>query len=184
MVVVSTFQVVSGLSSRPGFLPRLPLNELPEQAIDLGVRQIDMLRIEGPFDLDDVVLVEAVDLDDRARRVTEHVGRVDDEPHGVAPSLGDQLHVREGLANARLVALDERVGLRIDAPHARDVDEVARAGAEIPGAGRFDGAGRRQRPEAFGESSCARAAAKLNNRMPMAADTNLNIFRLLKASRG
>src|SRR5215211_6178867 len=57
-------------------------------------------RVEGPFDLDDIVLVKAIDLDDRAWRIRtlapefllhlvhqrpepEHVGDVDHEPDRV-----------------------------------------------------------------------------------------------------
>ena len=66
-----------------------------------------------------------------------HVRDVDDETRGIAQGrafgFGDQLHVGEGLADTRLVAHNLQVGFRIDAAHAGDVDEVARAGADFQG---------------------------------------------------
>src|SRR5262249_2523802 len=105
-------------------------------------------RIERALDLDDVVLVQAMDLDDGAGRIgaltpklsldliddrpeAVHIGRIDDEPHGVAKAraLGfrNQLHVQKSLADAGFVALDERIGFGVDAAHSSHVDEVAGA---------------------------------------------------------
>ena len=61
-----------------------------------------------------------------------------------AGRLDDGFHVQEGLANAGLGAVDQHVRRRIDAAHAGDEDEIAGAHAEIPGAGRLDGAGWRK----------------------------------------
>src|SRR5262249_14807829 len=84
---------------------------------------------------------------DRAEAI--HVGRVDDEPHRIAKArtlgLGDQLHIHEGLADARLIPLDERIGLGIDAAHPSHVDEVPGPSSEIPGPGWLDGPRRRER---------------------------------------
>src|SRR5262249_23055141 len=119
-------------------------------------------RIERALDLDDVVLVQAMDLDDGAGRIgalapklgldliddrpeAVHVGSIDDKPHGVAKAraLGfrNQLHVQQSLADAGFVALYERIGFGVDAAHSSHVDEVAGAGPEVPGSGRLDGAG-------------------------------------------
>jgi hypothetical protein len=130
-----------------------------------------------------------VHLDDRARRIgpgspqlglhlvddraiAEHVSDVDDEADRVAQvgafRLGDQLHVEKCLPDARLVALDERIGLGIDAAHACDVDEIAGTGAEAPGPGRPDGARGRQRLDAVRREllpgSCAGKQAGANHR--------------------
>lgn len=124
---------------------------------------------ERAFDLDDVVLVEAVHLDDGARRIgavtpqlglhpvddrpeAEHVGDVDDEAHGIfqrrALGLRNRLHVAERLAHARFFASDQCICPGIDAAHAGDVEDIAGAAGEPPGAGRLDGAGRRNGPHA------------------------------------
>src|SRR5207302_6336855 len=107
--------------------------------------------VKGPFDLHDVVLIETVNLDNGPRRIgrlapqfllhlvydrpeSEHVSHIDDDTHAIAQArafrFGYQLHVEERLPNSRLVALDQIVCLRIDATHAGDVDEIARARAD------------------------------------------------------
>src|SRR5215211_5748568 len=82
-------------------------------------------RVERSFHFAKIVLVEAVDLDDGARRIGPlppqlllhfihertipvHVGHIDDQTDGIAQArpfrFGDQLHVEKSLADARLVA--------------------------------------------------------------------------------
>ena len=57
------------MASPSRLLPRLPLNELPEQGFLLLRGEHGVPGVERPLDLDDVVLIEPNDLDDRARRV-------------------------------------------------------------------------------------------------------------------
>ena len=139
-------------------------------------------RVKRAFDLNDVVLVEPVHFDDCARRIgstapqfrlypinkrpiAEHIGDIDDKPHGILQcrpfQLGYQLHVYERLADARFVALDQSVGLGIDATHSRDIYKVARAGSKVPCSGRLDCAGRRQRLDAMWRNNlCQRRPAE------------------------
>ena len=132
-------------------------------------------RIEGAFDLDDVVLVEPVDLDDGAGRIgpvapelllhfvdqgamAVHVRHIDDEPHRVgqlrAAALGHQLHVHESLTHPRFGTWRELVACRVDAAHARNVDVVSGPGSEAPSRRRFDGPGRLKN---FDRARCLRA---------------------------
>src|SRR5215467_3604950 len=126
--------------------------------------------VESAFDLEYIVLIEAVDLDDGARRIrplapklllhlvhqrskSKHVGDVDHDAHAVAQArplrFDDHLHVEKALPDARLLALDEGVGRRVDAAHAGDIDEVTGARAEAPGSGGLDRAGRLKRLDAL-----------------------------------
>src|SRR5207237_4861712 len=116
-------------------------------------------RVEGALDLEYVVLIKAVHLDDGAGRIRplapqlllhlvhqrpepKHVGDIDDDAHAVAQARSlrfrDHLHVEKTLANARLLALNQRVGLGVDAAHARDIDEIAGARAESPRSARLE----------------------------------------------
>ena len=77
--------------------------------------------MESPFDLEDVIIVKPTDLDDGARRIGTiapklllyligqwtipvHVRSVDDDPQAILQrgslTLGDMLHIEEGLPNA------------------------------------------------------------------------------------
>ena len=114
---------------------------------------------------ENVVLVQPMHLHDGTRRIrsaspelflhlidqwaeAEHVGDEYDDADRIAQRgtfrLGNQLHVEEGLLDAGLVALHQRVGLGVDATHAGDKYEVAGARGQVPGTGRFDCPFRRQ----------------------------------------
>src|SRR5260370_1144749 len=122
-------------------------------------------RKESALNFDDVVLIETVHFDDGARRIgplapqlglnfiheraeAEHVGDVHHKPRSItqcrAFRLGDQLHVQERLPDPRFLALDQCICLGVNAAHSRDVDEVAGARSEVPGASRLDRSRRRQ----------------------------------------
>jgi hypothetical protein len=85
----------------------------------------------------------------RKRAEAEHVGHVDHNAHAIAQSgafrLCDQLHVQKRLTNARLIALHQRIGARVDAAHPGNKNKIAGARANIPGAGRLYRAGRAER---------------------------------------
>src|SRR5262249_58967379 len=118
------------------------------------------------LDFENVVLVEPMNLHDGARWIgpgtpqflldlvgnrtePKHVGDVDDNPHAIAQCralrLRDQLHVEKSLTNPGFVALDERIGPRIDSSHSGDIDEIARSDRNVPSSGRLDGAGGQKR---------------------------------------
>lgn len=60
----------------------------------------------------------------------------------------NQLHVQKSLSNASFIAVDELVAGRVDAAHARDVNEITGARAEAPGPGRLNCAFRCEQTDA------------------------------------
>lgn len=134
--------------------------------------------MESTLDFDDVVLIEAMDLNSGARRIgalapqfrlhlvhdraeAEHVGDIDDEADGVPQrrtfGFRDQLHVEENLANSGFVAGSQSVGGRINAAHAGDEQEITGSGREVPGAGRLYGSSWPERLDPVGDVCCAKA---------------------------
>src|SRR5690606_6734925 len=100
--------------------------------------------VESALDLNDVVLVQPVHFDDGAWRIRpiapklllnlvdertmpEHVGDEHHEAHCIlqcrAFRRGDQFHILERLADALLIALHQRVGCGVDAPHTCNENE-------------------------------------------------------------
>ena len=75
-------------------------------------------------------------------RSRTHIGDENREANTIGEACafrpGDQLHIHERLANARLVTLDEFIIDRIDSAHAGDEYEITGAGAETPGTGWLD----------------------------------------------
>src|SRR5882724_5202357 len=123
-------------------------------------------RVEGDFNLADIVPIQPMNFDDGARRIgtsapqllldlvhdrTEaiHVRDIDDEADRITQrrsfGFGNHLHIEESLTNASLVTLDLQVRFRIDTAHSGDEDEIARARAKTPCARRLDRTVRRKR---------------------------------------
>ena len=125
--------------------------------------------VKRAFNLDNVVLIQSVDFDNRSGRIwsgapklllyfidywpeAKHVSDVDDQTNGIAKrsalGRGNQLHVFECLHDPCLFAGNECVGRRIDAAHARDENEVSGSRAQIPRTGWLDCARRIERLDA------------------------------------
>src|SRR6516225_8135031 len=151
-------------------------------------------RIERPLDFENVVLVEPMHLHDRARRIrplapqffldlvgkgpeSKHVGDVYDDAHAIAQRralrFGDQLHVEKGLANPGFVALDERIGHRVDSPHAGDVDEIARVARSHVPVGLMAPAGDNVLTP-LDDTDCAAAEVAMTARIPIVGRVSLN----------
>jgi hypothetical protein len=89
--------------------------------------------------------------------------------------LGDQLHVHERLTVPLLVALNQHIGLGIDAAHAGNVDEVAGTCAQVPGAGWCDRPCGDNVLTLFGETCCAEAELTVALMIPATAHASLLI---------
>src|SRR5262245_2571192 len=157
---------------------------VPKKLLPTQERRPDLPGFRGKkcaLDLENVVLVQPADLDDRAWRIRTtspqrlldlvhqrpqpaHVGHEDRKTNAVGKACafrpGDQFHVHERLADARLVTLHELVIRRIDAAHSGNEYKIARADAETPGTGWLDRAfGRKHRDAARHGVPVCRASA-------------------------